>query len=335
MNAQHVIKGIIMGGLVLALSLGFHTWAKETSTAISANSETSQPADNSGSVESEVTSQGQEEVTKKRKALVKEAITALSETKNALKALEDNRPKDALKALAEVTGQLEIVLSRDPHLAFVPIDVEVTSHDIYADLQTINNVKEHAEQLLENGDVQQARGLLSGLASELVMNTISLPLATYPDAIKAVVPLIDQGKIEEAKNALQGALQTVVVSNKLVVPLPILRAESLLNQADELAHNMEHPEDKEASKGGEGDITEPPQDPAAQKEEVLAKLENARKQLKMAEALGYGINEERYEEFEKNIETLETQVRGKESTTGVFASLKQSLSQFKQFLFEG
>ncbi len=335
MNTQHAIKGLIMGGLVLALSFGVHTWAKETSSAISVNSETRNPAEGSDSVESEVASKGQDEISTKRKALVKEAITALSETKKALKALEDDRPKDALTALAKVTGQLEIVLSRDPHLAFVPIDVEVTSHDIYADLQTINHVKEQATELLGNGEVQQARELLSGLASELVMNTISLPLTTYPDAIKAIVPLIDEGKIEEAKKGLQAALQTVVVSNRLVVPLPILRAEVLLNQADDLAHKLEHPEEKDETKIGEEATAEQPQDPAAQKDEVLAKLENAQKQLAMAEALGYGIKEDRYEEFEKNIATLEAKVRGKESTTGVFSSLKQSLSQFKQFLFDG
>lgn len=71
-------------------------------------------------------SKGQEEVANKRKALVKEAIAALSETKKALKALEDNKPNEALTALAEVTGQLEIVVSRDPKMAFVAIDVEVT-----------------------------------------------------------------------------------------------------------------------------------------------------------------------------------------------------------------
>ena len=335
MNVQHLIKGIIMGGLILALSLGYHTWAKETSTAISVNQEIFKEAEGSDSVESEVSSQGQEEIATKRKALVKEAITALSETKKALKALEDSRPNDALKALAEVTGQLEIILSRDPHLAFVPIDVEVTSHDIYADLATINNAKARAEEFLGNGDVQQARVLLSGLASELVMSTISLPLATYPDAIKAVVPLIDQGKIEEAKEALQGALQTIVVTNKLVVPLPILRAEALLNQADELAQKMAHPEEKDSSKVGEADTADQSQNHAAHKEAILGKLDTARKQLEMAEALGYGIKEDRYQEFEKNIQTLETKVRGKESTTGVFASLKQSLSQFKQFLFDG
>ena len=35
-----------------------------------------------------------------------------------------------------------------------------------------------------------------------------IPLATYPAAIKAVAPLIDAGHMEEAKAALEAALNT-------------------------------------------------------------------------------------------------------------------------------
>jgi hypothetical protein len=37
------------------------------------------------------------------------------------------------------------------------------------------------------------------LASETVISTANIPLATYPDAIKEAVRLIDQNKTEEAK----------------------------------------------------------------------------------------------------------------------------------------
>lgn len=339
MKIQHAFKSLVIGAFILGLSFALHTsWAKTTSSPIAVNQETTTKAEEveeTQSVESEVTSKGNEEVAKKRQALVKEALTALSETKKALKALEDERPKDALTALAEVTGQLEIIVSRDPKLAFVPIDVEVTSHDIYADLDTINRAKEQAEEFLENGDIQKARVLLSGLASELVMSTISLPLATYPDAIKAVVPLIDEGKIEEAKEALQAALQTLVVTNKLAIPLPVLRAEAMIHQAEELAQDIETPEIATDTKNLEETNDSAAENENVQKEEILAQLQNARQQLQMAEALGYGIKEDRYQEFENTIETLEAKVRDKESTSSIFASLKQSLSQFKEFLFDG
>ena len=192
MNLHHPIKSLIIGALVLGLSLGQHLWANESTKKQITNGSTKHE-EVASSVQSEVESTGKEEVVKKRKALVKEALNALSGTKKALKALEDGNTKDALAALAEVTGQLEIIISRDPHLAFVPVDVEVTSTDIYADLDSIKKAKDQVENFLGNGEVQKARVLLSGLASELVVSTISLPLATYPESVKAVVPLIDQG----------------------------------------------------------------------------------------------------------------------------------------------
>ncbi len=331
MNIHSYIKYAVIGLLMLGLSIGTLTGAAETSE--SKNNGIVSQAEGDSSVATQVKSKGQKEVDKKREALVDEAFTALSETKKALKALEDNRPQDALKALAEVTGQLEIVVSRDPGLAFVPIDVEVVSHDVYANLETINKAKEEAEELLEDGKLQKARTLLSGLASELIVSTFSLPLATYPDAIKAVVPLIDQGKIEEAKSALQAALQTVVVTNKVAIPLPLLRAEALVERADELAKQVENPELIEAKNSQETDKSDKISDRKSQKEQILTQLSSARYQLEMAEALGYGVKEDRYEEFQKKIEAIEKKVQDKESTKGVFASLKQSLSEFNQFLF--
>ncbi|HNP29752.1 MAG TPA: YfdX family protein [Nitrospirales bacterium] len=332
MNLHHPIKSLLIGALVLGVSLGQHLWANEPTNKQIADG-SAKHEEVASSVQSEVESTGKEEVVKKRQALVKEALNALSETKKALKALEDGNTKDALAALAEVTGQLEIVISRDPHLAFVPVDVEVTTTDIYADLDSINKAKDQAEDFLENGEVQQARVLLSGLASELVMRTVSLPLATYPDAIKAVAPLIDQGKMEEAKVALQAVLETLVVTNERVVPLPILRAEAFLKKADDLAKQIETPALKNATTRDDKDETKS-EAGKSQKEQVLEQLQNARHQLEMAEALGYGLKEDRYKEFHASIEAIEEKVHGEESPQGVFASLNRSLSQFKQFLFE-
>ena len=67
----------------------------------------------------------------------------------------------------------------------------------------------------------------------------------------------------------------------------------------------------------------------------LAQLEKARQQLKMAEALGYGIKEDRYREFQASIENIEKKVHGQESTTGVFCFVKNNhYHQFKAYLFD-
>ncbi len=327
MNIQEYLKGIVIGAVVLGLSLTQNTWADDASKTHNKQV--------SPSVQADVKSTSEDEIAKKRKALVKEALTALSETKKALKALEDNTPQEALQSLALVTGKLEIITSRDPELAFVPVDVDVTSFDLYADLETIEEAKEKAEEFLDDGDVQKARALLSNLASEIVVSTISLPLATYPDAIKAVVPLVDEGKIEEAKSALHAVLNTLVITNKLVLPLPILRADALIDKADELAKTLETPVIKNES-GSESSASEGTSEKKkSPKDQVLQYLQKARHQLKMAEALGYGIGDENlYKELKESIHAIEEKVHGDESSKGMFDRLKNSLSKVKRYLFE-
>jgi len=75
-------------------------------------------------------------------------------------------------------------------------------------------------KLLKKGRVQDARALVSGLASEIIIEVVNIPLATYPDAIKAVVPLIEAGKVKEAKAALVAALNTLVITRH-IIPLPM------------------------------------------------------------------------------------------------------------------
>ena len=105
--------------------------------------------------------------------------------------------------------------------------------------------------------------------SEVVVSDISIPLATYPEAMKNVVPLIDAGKTKEAKTALHVALNSLVVTD-YVIPLPFIRAEENLNLANSLAEKKDRTEKENTS--------------------LAVLLEDTRFQLKMAEALGYGKN---------------------------------------------
>jgi hypothetical protein len=50
--------------------------------------------------------------------------------------------------LERAPGKLEIVLARDPKLALVPIDVSVSTSDIYASLETIKKAKQEAQNFL-------------------------------------------------------------------------------------------------------------------------------------------------------------------------------------------
>lgn len=50
-----------------------------------------------------------------------------------------------MKALAEVTGKLDIIVARDPKLAMTPVDTEVVTYDVLSDLDTIKAIIKEAK----------------------------------------------------------------------------------------------------------------------------------------------------------------------------------------------
>jgi hypothetical protein len=213
----------------------------------------------------------QDQTAEKRKLITREAMAAISETKNALKALDDGDKDGALKALERATGKLELILVRDPKLALAPNNVSAATYSLYADIDKVNAARREAEGLLEDGQVQGARQILEALRSETVISVSNIPLATYPDAIKKAVKFIDDGKQKEAKETLQTALNTLVVTDT-VIPLPVVTAQNLLKEAKKLSEKKDRSTDENKKMDG-----------------YLAK---ARTELEFAQALGYGTKQD-------------------------------------------
>lgn len=256
------------------------------------------------SVQPQVDAEATDQAAERRKKVTADAVAAVNETKNALKLLDDKKTEEALAALERATGKLELILAREPTLALAPVDVEVVTYDLLADLDTIKAVITEAEDYLEDGEIQKARPLVADLASEIEFRTVSIPLATYPAAIKAVAPLIEEGKLDEAKVALQAVLNILVVTTD-VVPLPILRAEILLRNAEALAENKERT-DKD-------------------NETLASQLAEARHQIKMAELLGYG-DKKAFKPIYEQIDQIEEKASNNGSGQGWFDKIKQQLS---------
>ncbi|WP_300318448.1 YfdX family protein [Accumulibacter sp.] len=257
------------------------------------------------SVQPQVDAKATDQAAEKRKKITADAVDAVNETKRALGLLAEKKTDQALAALARATGKLELILARDPKLALAPVDVEVVTYDLLANLDTVKAMIHDAEGYLADGEVQKARPLVASLASEIVFRTTSIPLASYPAAIKAVTPLIDDGKLDEAKAALQAALNTLVISTDGVIPLPVLRAENLLKKAETLSEN-----EKRAAKDNET---------------LAGQLVEARNQLKMAEVLGYGTKKS-FKPMYEQLDQIEQKTAGGKSGKGWFDRIKQQLS---------
>lgn len=256
-------------------------------------------------VQSQVESKQAEKATQLRKKLLAEAALAIDDTKKALAFLDKKNSKEALAALERVTGKLELIISREPGLALAPIDMNVAVQDLLADPDTVKVILKEARDLLGDGEVQKARPLLANLSSEMVFSTINIPLATYPQAIKAVARLIDENKLNEAKTALEAALSTLVVTD-VIIPLPVLRAELLLKEAEKLAEKSNRSE--------------------KENESLSNQLSEARKQVRLAEVLGYG-KKKTYKPIYEQIDQIEKKSRGGKSGRGWFDNIKKKVSE--------
>ena len=248
------------------------------------------------------------EVSKQKARIEQEAIDALRETQAALAALDKGDNQAALDALAKATGKLELLVSRHPELGLVPVDIAIEEVDLVAPEKAVKKAIDEAEDALEDGEVQKARHILAALASELVIRTTSIPLATYPQAIKAISPLIEAGKIDQARDALVAALNTLVVTEE-IVPLPVLRASILLQDAEALA-------EREARSDEEQKLLE-------------ALLDAARAQIRYAELLGYG-HEDDYKPIYEQIKEIRKKVEHKKHGKGFFDRIRKAIKALGQ-----
>ena len=247
------------------------------------------------------------QIASKRRTLVADAVSALRETEAAVQLLAAAKASDAIAALERATGKLDIVLAADPDLALAPVDVRAIVHDVIAAPDAVTALRQRAEAALDDGRLQDARHMIADLASEHVISVTSIPLATYPAAIKQAAALIHADKPAEAAAALETALSTLVVEDT-IIPLPLVRAEALLDSARPLA--------------------EKPQRTAGENDQLRRLLDAARLQIELAQALGYATKDD-LEALSDELKTLQRKTEGQGFATGLFDRIKRLFEKAK------
>jgi len=251
-------------------------------------------------------SQTQNQTEEKRKALLADATSAIQETQTALKDLDEGKKKEALAALERATGKLDIILARDPSLTLAPAGVRVLTVDLQGGIEAVKSLRKQIQDLMDAGRLQAARRLMGSLASETVVSVSNIPLATYPGAIKDAARLIDENKTDEAKSALQNALNTQVVT-ETIIPLSVVNAQISLREAETLAEKKDRT--------------------AEENSRLKASLDNARSQLERSQALGYGKKGD-FETFYQQLKEIEQKTANNKFGNGFFAKIKASIADF-------
>jgi YfdX protein len=235
------------------------------------------------------------------KNLDQDAMAAISETQKAIDAISSHKSDQALAAIERATGKINVLLARNPATAIIPVSVNVDIIDAAPhDIKMIKDLGQHVSTAVSAKDYPAARVLLAALTSEIRVRTYNLPLATYPEALKAAARLVDQKKNQDASDVLLTALNTLLVVDR-VTPLPLVIAREAIDSAK-----------------------------AQQNDKSLAQtlMQTAKNEVERAKELGYASQAPEYEELRADISNLEKQLKGNSDAGSMFAKLEDKLSAF-------
>jgi hypothetical protein len=248
----------------------------------------------------EVEKERQSAKSQANQALDQDAIAAINQTQNAIKAISQSKKNDALAAIEAATGKIDVLVARNAKAALIPVASEVEVIDAAPlDDKAVQALDHGVSEAVKSKNYPTARLLLYSLESEIRTRTYNLPLATYPLALQEAARLLDQGKNDDASKVLGAALNTLVAVDK-VTPIPVVLARAAIAAAEE-----QRQKDKNAAQ---------------------TLLATAKDQLHRCQELGYAANETEYSALNTSIAQLDKDLKGNGDTTSLFAKLKDELS---------
>ncbi len=239
--------------------------------------------------------------------LVKEAVNSLKDAHEALVLLEKKDKENAVKKLESALGKLEVILASKKVPEQLPIDSVVRIKEYVGTSKDIDTAVNMARTLLNKNKVQEARTVLMPLVSQIDVTTVSLPLGSYPDALKLAAKYVHSDELEKAKEVLGIALSTFASVTE-VVPIPLIKASDLIAASSVIAK-----EDKNRA---------------------LRYLDAASESLKVAHKLGYvSKSTTTYKVLQEQIEAVQKEIKGPNKAEKLFETLKASLKEFKEKVF--
>jgi ribonuclease HII len=255
-------------------------------------------------VNKQTVAQAKSDAQHSQEKLLKDSVGALLLTQKTLVDLAHNKIDEAIKDLEGAIGKLEVILASRNAPKLLPVQSTVVAYEYAGDIKALLKAISEVKLLIAANKLQDARILLDTLRSELVISTVNIPLATYPDALKLAAKYLHEGKVQEAIAVLDAALNTLV-QTEVIIPLPILKAEGLIKAASIIAKT--------------------------DKEQALKHLDQAKKELVIAQTLGYvSRSSTTYKMLKEAIENVEKEIKGKNEVAKLFEELLNKIKEFKE-----
>ncbi len=235
--------------------------------------------------------------TKEFKNAPKEVLDGLQNTLEAIRLLQNSDTKNAKDKLAQATKLFNKALKDDPKLGLVPVANSIHINEVQASPKDIKETISLVRDLLSDYRIQAARDILIPLKDDVEITTNFIPMEIYPLATKKALDALDKGQKDEALKILVSGLSTVV-TQKVRIPISLLKAEDLLIKASNL--------DK------------------SKKRDAHKLLQDANEQLEKAVLLGYtDKHAKEYKTITKEIEVIQKEIKGKNEVEKLYERTKE------------
>jgi len=228
----------------------------------------------------------------------KEFMQGLNNTILALKAIDENKTKEATDLLKKADKDLTTAFKKEPKLGLIPVNDSAKIITFNGDAKLIKHIKEAAIKLLQDNNTQLAIDMLMPLQDEMIITTQLIPSYIYPKAIKESIKALKDGKKEIAKDTLLTALNATQIDT-IIIPIPLITAQNMILEASKLQKTH--------------------------KKEALKLLNAAQDELQKAILLGYANNyQKEYKALDKKIEDIKTEINGKNMVVKLYENLLKS-----------
>jgi hypothetical protein len=212
--------------------------------------------------------------------IIQEVVDVIALTRSGITSIINEKYADAIEKIDKAIAKAELIIRGD-HPTKIISEVNIEVLDRAENAEKANHLIHNIDSLMELGELQKAKNLMTQLTSELRITRESISISDYLQTLKNAGQLLKSKEREKALLELNSMLSGITIERS-ITPLPLIIAKKMIIEMEKLL-NEEQPDT----------------------EDILTLLNNAEYQIRFAEMLGYGKTENEYRDIYENIKKIE------------------------------
>ncbi len=236
------------------------------------------------------------------KNIIQEAADVIVLTRSGISSILNEKYADAIENIDKAIAKAELIIRSD-HPTKIISEVNIEVLDRAENAEKANYLIHNIDSLMELGELQKAKNLMTQLTSELRITRESISISDYLQTLKNAGQLLKGKEREKALLELNSMLSSITIERS-ITPLPLIIAQNMVIEMEKLM-NKEHPD----------------------MESILALLNDAQYQIRFAQMLGYGKTEEEYQQIYDGFKEIKTGLNENN-----FSGVKKRIQDIEEYL---